>query len=81
MYDPESDPVPVLDMAPASELPPHLHGALAMRGPLWHVQNHVAYRGLNKSDQPMASTRGSYPPPDGPQCSPPWTAIITSPLH
>lgn len=64
------------DMRPASEPSLYLHGDL-VRDRFWYAQNHLAYRGLNKSDRHVASERASCPLPDDPQCPAIITPIIT----
>lgn len=54
-------------MRAASEPSLYLHGDL-MRDHFWYVQNHLACRGLNRSDLHMGSERASCPLPDDSQC-------------
>lgn len=65
-------------MRPASEPSLYLHGDL-VRDRFWYAQNHLAYRGLNKSDRHVASERASCPLPDDPQC--PATESHTAGAH
>lgn len=66
------------DMRPASEPSLYPHGDL-VRDRFWYAQNHLAYRGLNKSDRHVASERPSCPLPDDPQC--PATESHTAGAH